>query len=223
MKRRSPGSGGISIGCSRTLWRRGRTVIPSARPTCGTGGFTICLTDPRIVALVKDLLGENVIAWGSHFFCKMPHDGKQVAWHQDASYWPLNALESGHRLAGDRRCRHRKRLHAVHRRLASSRAPDLPPRRFRRAQRAGADDRRIRCNTAPIVDDVLQAGEASLHSDLLLHGSEANNSDRRRCGLTLRYCAADVRAGMSWNQKGVIVSGEDPTGHWANPPRPLND
>ena len=45
---------------------------------------------PKIVACVKDLLGENVVGWGSHFFCKMPHDGKAVAWHQDASYWPLS-------------------------------------------------------------------------------------------------------------------------------------
>ena len=73
------------------------------------------------------------------------------------------------------------------------------------------------------VDDVLKAGEVSLHCDLLLHGSEANNSDRRRCGLTLRYCAADVRAGLDWNQKGVIVSGSDLSGHWANPPRPNVD
>ena len=48
------------------------------------------LTDSRIVDVVADLLGEDVIAWGSHFFCKMPHDGKAVAWHQDASYWPLS-------------------------------------------------------------------------------------------------------------------------------------
>src|SRR3954452_12269891 len=48
------------------------------------------LTHPRIVNLVKDLLGEDVVAWGSHFFCKMPGDGKAVAWHQDASYWPLS-------------------------------------------------------------------------------------------------------------------------------------
>lgn len=37
------------------------------------------LSDSRIVAYVKDLLGANVIGWGSHFFCKMPHDGKRVA------------------------------------------------------------------------------------------------------------------------------------------------
>jgi ectoine hydroxylase-related dioxygenase (phytanoyl-CoA dioxygenase family) len=73
------------------------------------------------------------------------------------------------------------------------------------------------------VDVALQAGEISLHSDLLLHGSEANQSNRRRCGLTLRYCPADVRAGLGWNAKGVIVSGSDPEGHWANPPRPETD
>src|SRR5436190_23600615 len=47
------------------------------------------LIHPRIVALVRDLLGENVIGWGSHYFCKLPGDGKHVSWHQDASYWPL--------------------------------------------------------------------------------------------------------------------------------------
>src|ERR1022692_930274 len=47
------------------------------------------LTNPVIVAHAKDLLGDNVVGWGSHFFCKMPGDGKSVAWHQDASYWPL--------------------------------------------------------------------------------------------------------------------------------------
>src|SRR5688500_12164341 len=36
------------------------------------------LTEPRIVAVVKDILGEDVVGWGSHFFCKMPKDGKTV-------------------------------------------------------------------------------------------------------------------------------------------------
>ena len=70
------------------------------------------------------------------------------------------------------------------------------------------------------IDVELRAGEVSIHSDLLLHGSEANQSDRRRCGLTLRYCAAEVRAEMDWNHKGVLVRGSDPSGHWANPARP---
>ena len=70
------------------------------------------------------------------------------------------------------------------------------------------------------VDNCLLAGEFSLHSDLLLHGSEANASDRRRCGITLRYCAADVRAYLGWHEKGLVVRGADSAGHWANPERP---
>jgi hypothetical protein len=41
--------------------------------------------------------------------------------------------------------------------------------------------------------------------------------------LTLRYAAADVRAYLDWNQKGVWVAGGDPSGHWANRPRPEGD
>ena len=47
------------------------------------------LSHPKIVRYVTDLLGNDVVGWGSHFFCKMPRDGKKVSWHQDASYWPL--------------------------------------------------------------------------------------------------------------------------------------
>ncbi len=180
------------------------------------------LSHARIVACVRDLLGPDVVGWGSHFFCKMPHDGKAVAWHQDASYWPLtpsktvtvwlaiddadveNAcvrfIPGSHHLG-----------HLTYRPSHDSEGNVLDqtvdnPEQF-----------------GEPFDNVLKAGEFSIHSDLLLHGSEANNSDRRRCGLTLRYCTPDVRAGEDWNQKGVLVSGTDTSGHWMNPPRPDTD
>ena len=73
--------------------------------------------------------------------------------------------------------------------------------------------------------DQLQAGEISIHSDLMLHSSEANRSGRRRCGLTLRYCAMNVRAfpGFGWAEEGLVLNGKDPTNHWGNPPRPTRD
>ena len=180
------------------------------------------LTDARIVACVKDLLGENVVGWGSHFFCKMPHDGKAVAWHQDASYWPLTptkavtvwlAIDDADRgngcmrfMAGSHHYGH------LTYRPSESHEDNVLNQTVDNAEQYGEP-----------VDDDLQAGQISLHSDLLLHGSEANDSDRRRCGLTLRYATTDVKAHMGWNAKGVIVSGTDPDGHWANPPRPDND
>lgn len=74
-----------------------------------------------------------------------------------------------------------------------------------------------------VVYNELRAGQCSIHSDLLLHGSEVNDSDRRRCGLTLRYCTPDVRGTLGWNNEGIIVSGRDPDNHWGNPPRPVRD
>jgi hypothetical protein len=177
---------------------------------------------PRIVAHVKDLLGENVIGWGSHFFCKLPHDGKTVAWHQDAIYWPLTpsktvtvwlAIDDA-----DPENANMRFIPGSHR---------LGPRPHRPST---VEESNILDHTAinpqsldQPVDVELKAGEISMHSDLLLHGSEANNSDRRRCGLTLRYCAAEVRAYLDWHVKGVVVSGEDPDHHWANPMRPEVD
>ncbi len=177
------------------------------------------LTHPRIVACVQDLLGPEVVGWGSHFFCKMPGDGKRVSWHQDASYWPLTpskavtcwlAIDDADTqnacmrfLAGSHHHGHltwRKSAPEEHNTLDQS---------VENAKQYGIP-----------TDNILRAGECSLHTDLLLHGSEANESSRRRCGLTLRYTTPDVRAEMDWNQKGVLISGSDPDRHWANPPRP---
>jgi len=177
------------------------------------------LTHPRIVAIVKDLLGENVVGWGAHYFCKMPRDGKRVSWHQDASYWPLTpsktvtvwlAIDDADT---ENACmRFIPGSHMYGRltwRLSEDDEGNVLNQTIADVERFGAP-----------VDDVLRAGEISIHSDLTLHGSEANDSDRRRCGLTLRYCAADVRAYLGWNAKGVVVSGVDAGGHWANAARP---
>jgi non-haem Fe2+, alpha-ketoglutarate-dependent halogenase len=180
------------------------------------------LTDARIVAYVKDLLGENVIGWGSHFFCKMPGDGKRVSWHQDASYWPLTASKTVTVwLAIDDANIENACMQFVpgshwfgH--LTYTLKEDDQSNALTQTV-AGIEQLR-----EPVYNE-LKAGEISLHSDLLVHGSEPNTSTKRRCGLTLRYCPADVRADLGWSAKGVAVSGSDPSGHWANPQRPVTD
>jgi len=177
------------------------------------------LAHPRIVAYVRDLLGDDVVAWGSHYFCKMPRDGKCVPWHQDASYWPLTPSKAVTVwLAIDDADRENACMrfipgthHVGHLTYRMTEAADqtVLNQEVENVERYGKP-----------VDVELRAGEISVHTDLLLHGSEGNRSGRRRCGLTLRYCAADVRAYEGWNAKGVIVSGRHASGHWANPPRP---
>jgi hypothetical protein len=180
------------------------------------------LTHPRIVARIEDLLGENVIAWGSHFFCKMPGDGKRVSWHQDSSYWPLTPsmavtawLAIDDATVENACMRYIPGSHQLgHLTYTLSEGDEA---NVLNQTVAGAE------SLGEPVNVELKAGEISIHSDLLLHGSEANESTKRRCGLTLRYCPAVVRAGLGWNAKGVIVSGKDESDHWANQPRPRTD
>ena len=72
----------------------------------------------------------------------------------------------------------------------------------------------------PPVALEMQAGQISLHSDWILHGSEPNRSNRRRCGLAMRYLSADVRAYDGWNANSIWCRGTDPGGPWANHSRP---
>ena len=52
----------------------------------------------------------------------------------------------------------------------------------------------------------MRAGQISLHSDWILHGSEPNRSNRRRC-LAMRYLSGDVRADYGWNQNPIVCRG----------------
>lgn len=177
------------------------------------------LRDERIVACVRDILGPDVIGWGSHFFCKMPRDGKRVSWHQDASYWPISPSKTVTVwLAIDDADTENACMRFI---------PGSHQHGHMTYHLSEEDENNVLFQTVPNaehygdpVDIQLRAGDISMHSDMLLHGSEANASDRRRCGLTLRYCAADVRAMQGWHLKGVVVAGTDRDGHWGNPARP---
>jgi len=180
------------------------------------------LANERITAHIKDLLGEHLVGWGSHFFCKMPRDRKTVSWHQDASYWPMTpsktatvwlAIDDGD---VDNACMRFIPGSHHHGHLTYKLSEE--------------DENNVLFQTVPTaeqygepIDVELKAGEISIHSDMLLHGSKANTSHRRRCGLTMRYCAAEVRALQGWHLKGVLLAGDDPQQHWANPPRPAQD
>ena len=180
------------------------------------------MNEPRIVAYISDLLGDDIVGWGAHFFCKLPGDGKIVNWHQDASFWPLSPsktvtawlaiddADTGNACMRFVAGSHHHGHLTYH--LSEEAENNVLNQTVEDVGMFGTE-----------VDIELEAGEISLHSDLLLHGSGLNTSDRRRCGLTLRFCAASVRAELNWNKEGVIVKGSDPTGHWADLPRPAVD
>jgi hypothetical protein len=190
---------------------------------CCVGLYDLC-THPVIVEYISDLLGPNVICLGAHYFCKLPHDSKQVSWHQDAAYWPLSPSKTITAwLAVDNVDRGNAALRVI---------PGTHTIGALTTELSAKDEANVLSEKVPDAEKFgdpvyleLKAGQISIHSDLLLHGSTANDSDRRRCGVAIRFCAPDVRdvGGQGWNSKSIWALGEDAEGYWGNCPRPQGD
>ncbi|QDT04408.1 Phytanoyl-CoA dioxygenase (PhyH) [Rubripirellula lacrimiformis] len=180
------------------------------------------LTNDRIVGYVSDLLGEDVIGWGAHFFCKMPGDGKSVDWHQDCSFWPLTptkavtvwlAIDDSTMENGCMEVFNGSHQHGlIDFEVSDGEAGNVLDQSVKNPEKYGT-----------LRQTPIQAGQISIHSDLLVHGSAPNRSPNRRCGLTLRYCPADVTAYLGWNAKGVSVKGSADKSMWPGAARPSND
>lgn len=184
------------------------------------GIWDLCVNE-RILEYVEDLVGPNIIAWASHYFAKMPHDPKTVPWHQDASYWPLTpartvtvwlAIDDADKQ--NAAMQFIPRTHTLgHIEWEETDKPAVLGQEIKNIERFGES-----------VYDEMPAGWISLHADMLVHGSDPNTSDRRRCGLTIRYCPPHVRVQRDgWKQQSILCRGTDPDGYWPHHGRPDGD
>jgi hypothetical protein len=156
----------------------------------GVADFLALARDPEIVELVADIIGQNVILWGCHVFCKPAAEGYETPWHQDGHYWPIRplanctvwvALEPSTRENGCLRVIPRSHLgQRLHEHLHEDRQ-DLT---LNQRLAAGSFDE------ADAVDLELQPGQMSLHDVYMVHGATANRSAQRRTGVALRYMPA---------------------------------
>jgi ectoine hydroxylase-related dioxygenase (phytanoyl-CoA dioxygenase family) len=156
----------------------------------GVSQFLDLARDPQIVELVSGVIGNDVILWGCHVFCKPAGQGFETPWHQDGHYWPIRplatctvwvALEPSTPANGCLRVIPRSHIGQVlHEHLHEDRS-DLT---LNQRLAEGSFDE----TTA--VDLVLQPGQMSLHDVYMVHGAKANLSAQRRTGVALRYMPA---------------------------------
>ena len=184
-------------------------------------------TQPWLLDLVEQVLGPDIILWGSQVFCKPAFTGREVPWHQDGRYWPIRPLATCSAwialddVDAQNGCmRYIPGSHAAGRLVEHRDAPD-PARVLGLEAQPGAFD------AAKARDDALAAGQLSLHDVFLIHGSGPNRSHRRRAGFVVRYMPATSRfertPGDRRSQAGVsfslarrpiwLVRGEDRAGN----------
>ena len=86
--------------------------------------------DPRILDVVEDLLGPDLLIYTSTFFIKEPHSPTIAAWHQDFDLLRPGAEGGDHGLDSAHRSQRGRRLHGSA--VVPGRAPAASPRVARR-------------------------------------------------------------------------------------------
>lgn len=173
----------------------------------------------RMLDVVEDLIGPDILVWASVLFIKEPEDPGYVSWHQDYTHMGLephagvsawlaltpSTVESGcmRMIPGS----HRSEILEHHDTFDEDNI-------LTRGQTIRDVDE------SQAVDLVLQPGEISLHHPHTIHASSPNLSAERRIGFTIQsYIPPHVRQ-VKIPGHVQEARGHDPHEHMTKVPRP---
>jgi ectoine hydroxylase-related dioxygenase (phytanoyl-CoA dioxygenase family) len=174
-------------------------------------GLHDILWAPAFTMAASQLLGGTVRFWHDQLFCKPPHHGGVVAWHQDYSYWtrtkPMQHLTCWIGLddaTRDNGCvcyvpgSHRWELLPI-----TGLAGDMTA-----IENVLSEEQRAAFK--PVFAE-LKAGEAVFHHPLMIHGSYENRTDRPRRAVVINAFLDGTRSDSNQELlKGVppVTKGE---------------
>jgi phytanoyl-CoA hydroxylase len=180
----------------------------------------------KLVDVAEQLLGPDIALFTSYIISKRPNDGLAVDWHQDAAFFPISPMETFTLwLAVDDSTIENGCMRVIPssskkvypHQVDSTAATTLP------LSLEGVDLSQFR-------DVELKAGQFSVHNPFIIHGSYANHSPRRRCGITIKYVPTYIKidrdyvspSGFDWkNIRLYWARGEPRDNVYANWP-PVN-
>jgi hypothetical protein len=178
---------------------------------------------PRILDAVEDIIGPDILCWGTSFFIKEPRNPAFVSWHQDSTYWglePADIVTAWIALSDSTTENGAMRVVPGSHTMAQVPHRDTfrPDNLLSRGQEIMVDVNESNADTL-----TLAAGEMSLHHVRLIHGSEPNPSDQRRIGFAIRYLPTYVRQVAGTHDWATLVRGADHYGNFELEQRPDAD
>ncbi|WP_255951104.1 phytanoyl-CoA dioxygenase family protein [Streptomyces odontomachi] len=149
------------------------------------------VSDDRLLDIAEMFVGPDIALFASHYISKSPYSGQPVLWHQDSAFWPLEPMRvvtlwlSVDHSTPENGCvrvipgSHRQEIAAMrdNTEVANVLGQEIA---------ADVDESRA-------ADIVLSPGDVEVHHPNIVHGSNANTSPHRRCGLTIRYIPTSTR------------------------------
>ncbi len=181
------------------------------------------LRDPRILDVVENLIGPDILCWSTAFFAKSANSTGYVGYHQDAAINFVEphddiihlwlALKPTTKENGCLRVLPRSHLGVV---LPLSPSDDGENMLLEGTQAM------LEAKEVEFVDLLLGAGEASLHHHRMVHGSGPNRSDDQRLGVSITYMPTTARNSKR-SDSATLVRGSDHFGNFVLEPAPDAD
>ena len=181
------------------------------------------IRSPAIVERVQDLLGPNLMCWGTDLWLKEANSDKFVSWHQDSEYWGIDGdqlltawialspatVESG-----------------CMRMIPGSHLQDGLPHE----DTYHCDNMLTRGQTisdgideSKAVNIEVGTGEAVFFTYRIAHASHPNRGNDRRLGIAIRYISPVAKQTKSDWDSATMISGEDLYGNFVHEPEPEYD
>lgn len=178
---------------------------------------------PGILDAVEDVIGPDILCWGTSFFIKEPRNPGFVSWHQDSTYWgldPADIVTAWVALSDSTVENGAMRVIPGTQKMAQVEHRDTfaPDNLLSRGQEIAVD---VDENQAVAL--TLEPGEMSLHHVRLVHGSDPNPSDKRRIGFAIRYLPTHVRQVVGTTDSATLVRGVDRFHNFSAEERPDAD
>jgi ectoine hydroxylase-related dioxygenase (phytanoyl-CoA dioxygenase family) len=184
--------------------------------------------DPRILDLMTQVMGPDIMLLSTHFFCKYPDPTATtfVAWHQDITYWGLEppvahtawiAIDDSD---VDNGC-----MQAIPGTHKTGIAPHGKSEQAGNLLSINQEIPDEHVDKKHVVNLELKAGQISIHDGQVFHASHPNTSQRRRCGLTVRFIPPHAKqaqtnsTGQAWTP--LLLRGEDRFKHYPDTPMPF--
>ena len=177
---------------------------------------------PSIVDCVEDLLGPDIMCWGTDMWVKEPNSPDFVSWHQDSRYWGIEGdlltawialspatVESGcmRMLPGSHLTDTMEHKDTFHNDNMLTRGQTISDR----------------VDESKAVNIEANTGEAVFFTYRIAHASHPNRSNDRRIGIAVRYISPSARQVKSDWDSATLIRGEDKFGNFVHEPKPEVD
>lgn len=147
-------------------------------------------TDPTLLDIAEQILGPDIVLWGTTLFYKQPLEGPATPWHQDGRNFPIDPLATstiwiavGESVASNGCLRVIRGSHA-----SGETLPHVLDESGSLFVQSCIPPEQI--DESKAVDVELQPGEMVIFDVNIIHGANANTGVKSRCGFALRLMPA---------------------------------